>query len=258
MTDPDSSGNHPRHVAIVTGASRGVGLALARQLLARGARVLTLQRHPQAAAALGDGPLEQWACDLADPPAVAQRLQAWIAALPRESVSALSLINNAALMAPPGDLATGSDAHLSAAMRVGLEAPLLLSAAFLRASADFTVPRRLLHISSGLGRRAMAGASSYCASKAGLDHLSRVIALEEADKPNGARSVSMAPGIIDTDMQVQLRSADPARFSAQGMFAGFHANGQLDSPEGCAAKLLAYLERPDFGSQAVADLRDPG
>ena len=257
MTEPDSPSSPPVPVAIVTGASRGVGRALAAQLLAAGARVLTLQRRPDPGLA-GPG-LEAWACDLSDPRPVAERLAQWIAALPPASVASLSLINNAALMAEPGELGPADPAELSAAVRVGLEAPLLLSAAFLRASAGLDpVPRRLMHISSGLGRRAMAGAASYCAVKAGLDHLSRVIALEEADKPNGARSVSIAPGIIDTDMQRQLRSADPQRFAAQPQFAGFKAQGQLDSPEGCARKLLAYLARADFGAQPVADIRDAG
>ena len=112
-------------------------------------------------------------------------------------------------------------------------------------------------VSSGLGRRAMAGSASYCAAKAGLDHLARAVALEEAEKPQGARVVSLAPGVIDTDMQVQLRSADPSRFAAQTRFMALHRQGQLDTPAQAAAKLLAYLDRPDFGDNPVADVRDP-
>jgi benzil reductase ((S)-benzoin forming) len=103
----------------------------------------------------------------------------------------------------------------------------------------------------------MAGSASYCAAKAGLDHLARALALEEAAKPVGARVVSLAPGVIDTDMQVQLRHADPARFTERGRFEALHQQGQLDTPAQAAAKLLAYLERPDFGANPVADVRDP-
>ena len=66
------------------------------------------------------------------------------------------------------------------------------------------LPRKLLLVSSGLGRRAMAGSASYCAAKAGLDHLARAVALEQAALPQGARIVSLAPGVIDTDMQLSL------------------------------------------------------
>jgi benzil reductase ((S)-benzoin forming) len=244
-----------KRVCILTGASRGLGLAMAQQLRERGYRLLTLARNPNPAL---DGPgVEQWAVDLSEPASAAARLRAWVAALPRAEVATLTLINNAAglaRLAPLGDV----DANdLSAAVRVGLEAPMLLTSAFLRGSADLTAPRKVLNISSGLGRRAMAGSAVYCAAKAGLDHLSRAVALEEAARPNGAKIVSLAPGVIDTDMQVQLRNADPATFSERDLFAGMKAEGRLDSPASAAAKVLAYLDRADFGSSPVGDVRDP-
>jgi NAD(P)-dependent dehydrogenase (short-subunit alcohol dehydrogenase family) len=73
---------------------------------------------------------------------------------------------------------------------------------------------------------------------------------------NGARIVSLAPGVIDTDMQVQLRSADPARFPERERFMQFKSLGQLDSPAAAAGKVLAHLDRPDFGQAPVADVRD--
>jgi benzil reductase ((S)-benzoin forming) len=69
--------------------------------------------------------------------------------------------------------------------------------------------------------------------------------------------VSLAPGVIDTDMQVQLRSGDPAGFPDRALFVGMHEQGQLASPAAAAAKVLAYLERADFGRNVLADVRDP-
>ena len=60
----------------------------------------------------------------------------------------------------------------------------------------------------------------------------------------------------DRLLREQLRGADPARFADRPRFVGLHENGQLDSPDVAAAKLLRYLARPDFGSQPVADVRD--
>jgi NAD(P)-dependent dehydrogenase (short-subunit alcohol dehydrogenase family) len=245
---------------IVTGSSRGMGLGIARQLLAPDHLVLGIAR--QTSPALTDastsngGALIQWQQDLADPLAAAARLQAWLAAQDGTQFASASLINNAALLTPPGALETSSDASLSACLRVGLEAPTLLAAAFLRATAGWPGARKVLNISSGLGRRAMAGSASYCAIKAGLDHLSRAMALDQALVPNGAKVVSLAPGVIDTDMQVQLRSSDPAQFSSQAMFQAMHDNGQLDSIDSAGAKVIAFLHRADFGNNPVADVRD--
>ena len=168
----------------------------------------------------------------------------------------MNLINNAGVVSQLAPLSQIEAADLTNAVRVGLEAPMLLTSAFLRATQGWTVPRKVVLVSSGLGRRAMASSASYCAAKAGLDHLARALALEEANSPNGARIVSLAPGVIDTDMQVQLRSADAARFPDRERFIGLHSGGQLDSPAQAAAKLLAYLDRADFGSNPVADVRD--
>jgi NAD(P)-dependent dehydrogenase (short-subunit alcohol dehydrogenase family) len=242
------------HVTVVTGASRGLGLSIASQLLGRGHRVLTLQRQPNPAL---QGSVEQWSVDLADPAPVAERLGQWVAALPHAGLASLTLINNAALLVTPGSLRDAQAAEMSRALRASLEAPVLLTAAFLRASAGVGAPRKVLNISSGLGRFAMAGSAVYCASKAGMDHFSRAVALEEAEVPGGAKIVSLAPGVIDTDMQVQLRSADPAAFTAQARFRSMKESGGLDSGEAAASKVLAYLDRADFGANPIGDVRDP-
>jgi benzil reductase ((S)-benzoin forming) len=240
-------------LTIVTGASRGLGLAMTEQLLLRGHRVLAISRRTPA---LEHPALLAWPADLADAAPVAARLETWLRETDPAQVSSASLINNAGVvsaLAPLGDITAGD---LSNALRVGLEAPTLLASAFLRATAGWALPRRLLFISSGLGRRAMAGSASYCAAKAGLDHLARAIALEEASRPHGARVVSLAPGVIDTDMQVQLRSADSAAFPERERFVGLKIGGLLDSPESAATKVLGYLDRADFGTNPVADVRD--
>ena len=242
---------------ILTGASRGLGRAMADTLLQPGHHLLAIARRPDPAladlAVQRGAALTSWALDLADAPAAAQRLADWLGTQPP---SEAVLINNAAALSALVPLRDSDLVDLSLAARVGLEAPLLLCAAFLRATQAWQTDRRLLNISSGLGRRAMAGSASYCAIKAGMDHYCRAVAMEEADRPHGARIVSLAPGIIDTDMQVQLRAADRARFPAGAQFEAFHTEGRLDSPATAAAKVLSYLARPDFGAQPVADVRD--
>jgi benzil reductase ((S)-benzoin forming) len=232
------------HLYIVTGSSRGLGAALARQLAQPGNTVLGIARSANPALQA-----EQWALDLADPLPAAERLQTWLRA--HTGWDSATLVNNAALLSEPGPLAASDLAGLSAALQVGLEAPVLLSRVFLAETAS--VPqRRILNISSGLGRRAMAGSASYCAVKAGLDHLSRALALEAPD----VGIVSLAPGVIDTDMQIQLRGADPARFPEQARFQGLKDGGQLQTAEATAAAIVRFMLRPDFGETAVADIRD--
>jgi len=249
MRAMSSSGKRLHHLFIVTGSSRGMGAAIARRLTAPDHRVIGIARRAGPATA----GLEQWQHDLAQPLEAAEQLQAWLAA--QAPFASATLINNAGVISPPGPVEQASLAELSNAIRVGLEATLLLSAAFLSATRPWGVPLKILNISSGLGRRAMAGSAPYCAAKAGMDNLSASMALDEAQRPDGARIVSLAPGVIDTDMQLQLRSAAPAGFPERQRFIDFKATGALMSPDEAAAKILAYLKRADFGSQPIADLR---
>lgn len=248
------------HLTLITGHSRGLGAALAAQRLQAGHRVLGIARAQhaglQALADAADAALEQWPLDLSDAVPAAQRLQAWLHRLDGSGFASVTLINNAGLLGTPAPLGQVPLAQLSQAMRAGLEAALLLTSAFLAATTAWPGARRVMNISSGLGRRAMAGSAAYCAAKAGMDHFSRAVALEEAARPNGARIVSIAPGVIDTDMQAQLRGADAALFPERARFAQLHAGGQLLSPEDCARQLLARLDRADFGAEVIADIRE--
>jgi NAD(P)-dependent dehydrogenase (short-subunit alcohol dehydrogenase family) len=254
-----------RDITILTGASRGMGLAMAHQLLSPHRHLLCLSRSTSEALAAEalrlNAPLTQWAQDLSDTTGAAQRLQAWLDGLDTRTLHCATLINNAGMIPRIGPLDACPPDELSAALRVGLEAPMQLTAAFLRATSAWVAtgwqgPRKVLNISSGLGRRAMAAQAPYCAAKAGMDHFTRCCALDEAQKPHGARLVSLAPGVIDTDMQVQLRAGDPTAFPDLPRFVELQRQGQLTPPDTAAARVLAWLKRPDFGAQPVADVRD--
>ena len=245
---------------ILTGASRGLGAAMAEKILAPDVVLLCISRlpHPDLAglARSVGAKVEQWRRDLSHPAEVAAALEGWLQAVDTGRFDDATLINNAGVLSRVGPLRECDDADLSRAMRVGLEAPVLLTAAFLRQTLRWRGKRRVLNISSGLGRHPMAGAATYCAAKAGLDHFSRAVALDEAAQPNGARIVSLAPGVIDTDMQGQLRDADPRGFPDRSRFVGLKASAELASPALAASRVLGWLKRPDFGDPVVADIRD--
>ena len=233
---------------------------MAEQLLKADALLLCISRQrndalEKQAAACG-AELLQWQADLSEPAPVAQRLAEWLAALEPQHLASTTLINNAGVISELTPLRDAQADDLARALRVGLEAPMLLCAAFLGATQGWTqLPRKVLNVSSGLGRRAMASSSAYCAAKAGMDHFTRCLALEEKLLAHGAAVCSLAPGVIDTAMQVQLRGASAAQFPDQHGFAALHEKGQLSSPADAAGRLLAYLNRPDFGAEPVADVR---
>lgn len=249
-----------KHLYILTGASRGMGLAMAGQLLAPDHHLLCISRHPSQALdnMAGDKAclVEQWSCDLADAPPVASQLALWLSDLAPNKLLSATLINNAGMIPAIAPLSASDPLALTRALRVNLEAPMVLTAAFLKATLNLTAPRKVLNISSGLGRRPMASQAAYCAAKAGMDHFTRCLALDEARLANGAKVCSLAPGVIDTDMQTQLRSATTEDFPDQAGFTQLKQSGQLTSASEAAKRVLNWLARPDFGQLPIADVRD--
>lgn len=238
--------------AILTGHSRGLGAALARALLERGITVLAIARSPNAGlTATFPQRLQEVPLDLADPQALRDwldsgRLTGFVA-----GADTALLINNAGMLQPVGLLGTLDPAALTRAIHVNLGAPLLLANAFVAATIDCT-DRRIVHVSSGAARSPYAGWGSYCATKAALDHHARATALEQIP---GLRIASLAPGVVDTAMQAEIRASSVKQFPQKGRFEGLQASGQLASPEAAVRHLVDYLLGENFGEVVDGDLR---
>jgi NAD(P)-dependent dehydrogenase (short-subunit alcohol dehydrogenase family) len=246
--DPGAS----RVGALVTGHSRGLGEAIAAELLARGIAVLGLSRsgnthlaarHPdllhEISLDLGDGAgTEAWLAS----DALAERFQA---------CATIMLVNNAGTLQPMGPLHRQDPGAVARALALNVAAPLALSAAFVRATPHAT-DRRIVHISSGAGRNPYPGWSVYCASKAALDHHARSVA---ADAVPGVRICSLAPGVIATAMQAEIRASDLVDFPMRERFEAMHREGVLLDPTVVAERVVGFLLDDAFGREPVADLR---
>lgn len=182
--------------ALVTGASRGIGEAIAGALAAHGAKVVLVSRTAEqlerVAARIGPS-AEVRTCDLAD----------------REQVAALGasvgdidiLVNNAMAGDKFVPIVVRDDAHWDATLAVGLFAPMLL----IQALAPGMAARRrgsIINISSTNGVEPTPMMGAYCITKAALEQLTRVTALELGE--SGVRCNALAPGIVATEMAANL------------------------------------------------------
>jgi hypothetical protein len=239
--------------AIVTGHTRGLGAALAEQLLARDIAVLGLSRSRHATLkARFAAQLEEIELELADPARVAQWLATDALSAFVRGAHTVLLINNAGMVQPIGPLEGQDATAIASAVSLNVATPLMLASALAAAAIDAS-DRRIVHISSGAARHAYAGWSIYCATKAALDHHARAVAL---DDNRALRICSLAPGVIDTNMQAEIRGSGEAQFPMRAKFEDLKRSGQLSSPEQCAAQLIDYALGDTFGQTPVADIRE--
>jgi benzil reductase ((S)-benzoin forming) len=238
--------------AIVSGHSRGLGAAIAGELLERGIPVLGLARRSNATLAARHGDtLAEAVLDLADSAALAAWLAGgalgdWVA-----DAEQVLLVNNAGTLQPIGPLPLQDTVAVARAVAVNVAAPLMLAAAF--AQAGTVRDRRVLHISSGAARKPYSGWSVYCATKAALDHHARAV---QEDATPGLRICALAPGVVDTEMQGEIRATTLERFPLRDRFAEMQASGGLIAPAECAMHLVDFLLDEGFGRAPVADLRE--
>ncbi len=170
-------------VALVTGASRGLGEGAARELAARGASVMLVAR---------DG-------------AAVER----VVAATRARFGGLDiLVNNAGVIEPIAEIATSDPAAWARNLQINLVGAYNVVRAVLPgmlAARAGNIGGTIIDISSGAAYRPLEGWSAYCAGKAGLAMLTNAIALETAGK--GIRVFGFSPGTIDTEMQVKIRAS---------------------------------------------------
>lgn len=244
-----SSMSSDARVALVTGASRGIGAAIVVELARLGITPVLAVRRPdsaQAAAAavraLGIDPLVL-GCHVENP---AEARAAVAATLNRHGRLDI-LINNAGVVDPMGPVGAVDVNEWDRAIRINLTGPYVMvdaALAALRAGPAGTV----INVSTGAAHAPRTGWSAYCASKAGLVMLTRCLALEWG--PEGVAAFGLQPGMVDTDMQTAIRAAQVNEVSRV-------PREQLGKPER-AARLIAWLadQRPmDLNGQDLS-IRD--
>jgi len=220
---------------IVTGASAGVGAHVVRLLARRGAKLGLIARSEDKLRALadeieaGDGRALPVAADVADPVQIAQAVDT----VADELGAPAALINNAgvasvqdALKLPPEEWQRILSTNLSGAWYA--------AQAVARRMADHGAGGSIVNISSVLASRGAVGLHSYCASKAGLEQMTKVLALEWG--PLGIRVNALAPGYLMTDMARDFLTS-PA---AEPMYARI-PNGRAGEPEDLDGPLLLLV-----------------
>jgi benzil reductase ((S)-benzoin forming) len=233
--------------AFITGASKGLGKALCELLLHENWHVSGISRH-HTIVHKNYTPLF---CDLSLPGNLAAVQFA------ASNCKQLLLINNAGSLGEIGPVGSITDEEIIQTISLNLTAAAVLSNKFLKQTQTLDCPKTIINISSGAGRNPYDGWATYCSTKAGLDMFSMSVAKELNLNGNSAtRIFSIAPGVIDTQMQEEIRNTEEAKFSSVQRFKNLHEDNQLLSAEFVAKKIVHFLSIRDQFSDVCLDIRN--
>lgn len=245
---------------IITGTSSGIGEALAKQLLLMREKVFCISRNnnqmlTKLAESTG-GWLRYFKADLTKIQEIPDLLIEIFSEINPKVASGISLVNNAGVLEPVGLSGNLNNRETEIHFTTNLLAPAVLINTFIELTANFNIPKTIVNISSGAASNPYPGWSNYCASKAGLDMLTRTIGMEQRDRPNPVRIFSLAPGIVDTNMQKTIRGTSEEQFPLRVKFDKLYEENKLSAPDEVAKKIISLFSSGFPLNGEIADLRN--
>jgi len=234
----------------ITGVSRGIGKALAEELLKNKTNyVIGLGRT----STIEHKQFEFISIDLRKLELV--KSYKFIDIIDAESIT---LVNNSGMLGDVNHVGKVENQAIIDTFNLNSIAPAILMNSFANSYQDFEGKKLVVNISSGAGRHTIESWSSYCASKSALDMFAAV-ANEEQQKHysgNAIKFLSVAPGIIDTKMQDEIRTVDKQRFSKVDTFINYKNENQLVNPVELALQLIELMSNSSQYTNPLLDIRE--
>ncbi|CAL2102930.1 putative Benzil reductase ((S)-benzoin forming) [Tenacibaculum sp. 190130A14a] len=239
------------NIAIITGGSKGIGLGLVKKYISENYKVYSLSRS-----IVEIEEATQISIDLSDVKASHHAFKMLFDQLKDIDINSITLINNAGRLGTISNLENIDTIDIAKTIQLNTTTPLVLNSLFIQLTQDLTCKKQIINISSGAATKPYEGWSIYCTSKAAIDMMTRAIATEQSELENGVKCISLYPGVVDTNMQTQIRSTDKADFKNLQRFIDLKENNELYTPEYVANTIYTIDTTNYLTSGAIFDIRN--
>lgn len=237
--------------AIITGGSKGIGNGLALVFKSKGYAIRSLARSTNDDLAEGD----QVFCDLSNHELAEEIFVELLNEIVANNPSEVLLINNAGTLGTVDRLEENSADSIASALSLNVTIPMALSGLFIKTLEKESFKKEIINISSGAAANPYYGWSVYCASKAAVDMFTKVTAIEQETAEHPTRVLSIYPGIVDTNMQVEIRSKNERQFANVERFVESKEQNLLATPIEAAESVYKLYSDANLKSGSITDVR---
>ena len=173
-----------------------------------------------------------------------------------ENANKIILVNNAGMVGDVKRVGKIDNQKIIDCYNLNLIAPVILTNKFISTYSGLSSEKMVLNISSGAGRTPIDGWNVYCSTKAGIDMFSQVMNEEIKIDGSDNKVLSLAPGIIDTGMQTQIRNATQPNFSNIERFIDYKKDGDLTQPDITAKQVVRFIQEKELQNEVICSVRD--
>jgi benzil reductase ((S)-benzoin forming) len=236
---------------IITGSSKGIGQSLLQQLIEQpNTYIIGIARSKSD---FEHERYQHFFSDLSDIPNLIQQVPQFF---PDIHAGRIVLVNNAGWIGEIEYLGNQEPSNIVKLYNINVIAPAILTNSFIKAYQTTNAIKLVINISSGAAKKGLDGWSGYSSTKAAINLFTEAAQNEANLSGNGIRYFAVAPGVVDTAMQEDIRKAKPTAFSSLNKFQGLHASKQLSSPNHAAEKIIFLINNFEQFDGVVQDVRE--
>ncbi|KGP91573.1 short-chain dehydrogenase [Pontibacillus chungwhensis BH030062] len=232
------------NIAVITGVSKGLGESIAEKMMERGTHIIGVSRsgnkNLEKRAEANGVTYTHYACDLSSQEELLSVFSSIVENVKNQAPEKVYVVNNAGVVEPIDRVGSLDADQVVKHVHINLIAPMLVTNLVVEKLANIDVD--IINVTSGAANRPVYGWSTYGGTKAGLNYFTETTAFEQNERGTKHRTVAFSPGVMDTDMQADIRSSSEEAFADVEKFKALKEEGKLRSTSVVAGGLMKLLD----------------
>ncbi|EMY3553498.1 SDR family NAD(P)-dependent oxidoreductase [Flavobacterium psychrophilum] len=243
-----------KKILIITGGNKGIGSGIVWAYKNNDYQIISIARTLNLSLEYKE--VRQIILDLSKTEDLENTFSQILNTIDENTIKRIIFINNAGTLGKIGRLENNSSSDIQNAIQVNTITPFLLTSLFLKETQNWNCSKKIINISSGAAVKPYYGWSLYCASKAAIDMMTKAVAVEQETIKNRTKIIAIYPGVVDTDMQFQIRKSSLENFIDIQRFIDLKESNSLINIETIGQEIFKIDALENYPNGAILNVSD--